>query len=121
MLQAKELKIGLFVWWSAQDGAWSCPCVVTAINKRRGFKVRSLDNFYESGWLRLKDDPHFDKSRLHEMQECSREDIEQYFKTSTQELRNKVVTIKSKLVAAQKYLAVYKKRVSEFLMQSAIS
>ena len=118
-MQAKELRVGLLVWWS--NDSWSCPCVVTAINRKRGFKVRSLDNFRETNWLRLKDDPHFDKSRLHEMQECSREDVEQYFETTTQKLKNRIATAESELVAIRKHLTAYKKQVSEFLTQPATS
>ncbi len=123
MLQAKELKVGLFVWWSVKRtiDAWSYPCVVTAINRKRGFKVRWLDNFHETDWLRLKDMSGFDKSSLHEMRECSREDVEQYFEKEMQELKNAIATAKSELVAARGRLATYKKRVSEFLTQSATS
>lgn len=123
MLQAKELRVGLFVWWNAGRymSGWSCPCIVTTINRKKGFRVRSLDNFRETDWLRLKDIPDLDRSSLHEMRECSREEIEQYFETTTQGLRNEVTTIKGRLVAAQRRLAAYKKQVDEFLTQSATS
>ncbi|MEK7153941.1 MAG: hypothetical protein AAB792_00075 [Patescibacteria group bacterium] len=86
-----------------------------------GFKLKSLDNFYESNWLIPKDTPGLFRSSLHDMRECSREDVERYFESVTQELKNGITAAKGELVAAQRRLAVYKKRASEFLTQLTTS
>ena len=123
MLQAKELKVGLLLWRGAKRpaNAWNCPCMVTAINRRRGFKIRSLNNFCESDWLRFKHGPGFVKSILPEMRKCTREEVERYFEETVQEIKNEIATAKRELVAIRKHLTAYKKQVSEFLTQPATS
>ena len=119
MLEIKKIKVGLLIWWSADrsfGNCWSCPCIVTAV-KRTGFKVRTLDNFTETDWLRMHDTPGGDGSSRHEMRECTLPDIKEYFRKTAQELREGVFDASNDLVKAREVLKRYKKRSVKFLSQ----
>ncbi len=49
-LLPEHIKVGRIFWYggSTSRGGWSCPAIITRINKRRTrFKVRSLDDMLE--------------------------------------------------------------------------
>jgi len=105
MVQISELKVGVFVWWTAERymRGWSCPCVVVEVADE-WFKVKSLDDFKVTDRLRMHDIPGLDESSRHEMRLCSKDEVLQYLKIQARQFED--------VVAAK---ARYEKEVAEFL------
>jgi len=92
MIERKEMREGLLVWWSADRHfrEWSCPAVITIVAENH-FKVLSFDDFKETDWLRIDDIPNGDKSvRTTEMEICTLREVQDYFKERMRDLEDRV-------------------------------
>ena len=115
MIAPEELKVGLFVWWSAgrHFSSWSCPCVVSDVGDK-SFRVKSLDNFMETEDLskvRTVEDPGV----LHEMRICTLEEVRQYFMGQLREKEDEVIKAQRTLEDRKRGKDVYEAKIKVFL------
>ncbi len=116
MVSIEDLKPGVFVWWSAERymRSWSCPAQVTEVQKD-SFKVRSLDDFKESGPLRMHDD--VDESTRNEMRLASPAEVREFLEKRVNSLARGVDSHKKDLATAEEYLSRYKKTVEKVVAE----
>ena len=48
-LLAEHVKVGQVLWYNGftSTGRWDCPAIITRVNKKKQFRVRSLDDMVE--------------------------------------------------------------------------
>ena len=116
MLEKGEIKEGLIVWWAAERTMheWSCPAVITHVG-RKSFRVISLDDFKESGELRMNDE--VDQSSRHEMRASSLEEVKEYFKKRERQLDDLIQKKKRDLADAEENLRDFKERARKFISE----
>jgi len=54
MIEPKQLKVGLLIWWTAERDAssWDCPGVITEVDEASNrFRVKTFDTMAETGGL----------------------------------------------------------------------
>jgi predicted ribosome quality control (RQC) complex YloA/Tae2 family protein len=110
MLENKDLKAGQLIWWA--DEFWSCPCVIVSVGDL-SFKVESLDNFRESGDLRI--DAVSDRSPRGNMRTCTVFEAEEYFRERKRELKKQLRDLEDKVLELKEKKANYERRADEFL------
>ncbi|PIR94748.1 hypothetical protein COT95_02475 [Candidatus Falkowbacteria bacterium CG10_big_fil_rev_8_21_14_0_10_37_6] len=116
MINKEDMKPGLLVWWSGGRyiNRWSCPAIVTAVEDK-WFKVRTLDNFKETGQLKMNEVPDSDKSIRSEMRLCTLDEVHNYFKKHKRNFEDAVTEKTRALKDAQKRLVEYEEKIGPFL------
>jgi len=116
MLEKKDMKKGLIIWWVAERimSGWSCPAVITHVG-RKSFRVISLDDFKESGELRMNDEA--DQSSRHEMRVSSLEEVKEYFKKRERQFDDLIQKKKRDLADAEENLRDFKERARKFISE----
>ena len=91
MVTVEELKVNLFVWWTASRrlSAWSCPCVIIDVGDIC-FRVKSLDDFQDGESLLINDSP-VQNSNLKEMRVCNMREVQAYFKSQLRDMSDTLI------------------------------
>jgi hypothetical protein len=115
MLEKKEMKVGVLIWWSAEryTHSWSCPAIITRVGKK-SFDVVSLDDFKENKDLRMNDEVN--KTSRHEMRPCSLVETIEYLKRVECALTEFVSKKKRDFLDAKDKLREYKLQAKKFLV-----
>jgi len=106
---------------AAYSRSWSCPCVVTQVNEEEGtYRVRSLDNFKETGPLRIEGHPELAPSSLSEMRVCTAEEVREYLKKQARELEDALTSAKRAEDDAQGRLDGYIEKSEKILAEHGL-
>lgn len=96
MIEPKELKVGLLVWWA--NDSWSCPGVITKVDlENNTFRVKTFDTMEETADLRISRPAGCDKSRLEEMEITTEEKILAYLSEKELSFKKYMLEIEQKL------------------------
>lgn len=121
MLEIEDMEEGLLVWWRADrafGSSWSVPCVVTHLDTDKGsFRVRSLDDFKETGYLRLHD--AVDETSRREMRVCTLDDVREFFKRRQYASEDRLIKLRRELKDYEERVSDYKNKVDAFLSSHA--
>lgn len=103
-LTAKHIRIGALLWyWGfTSAGSWDCPAIITQISeKRRQFKVRSLDDMIEQDqWYRFGYNKNSDTTRQI-MRTASAQEVKKYPDGRRIRLTENVEDAKSRVTRAE--------------------
>lgn len=116
MIEKKDMKVGLLIWWSAERymNEWSCPAIITAVGKT-WFKVRTFDNFEETEQLRMDDIPNLDRScRTSEMRICTLQEVQNYLRDRKRYLEDCVIKKSRESKDVQDKLKTYEEQIKIF-------
>jgi hypothetical protein len=112
MLDVKDLKVGLTVWWHKNENyrTWSCPGIVTRIEKNF-FAVKLLDDFKESfGYL--------DGPSREEMHVCTPKELQSYIEKRRGEFQRRTTDLQRQLAVATEEATSYDMAL-EMVMRNA--
>lgn len=113
-LTAEHIKEGALLWyWGFTSiGGWDCPAIITQVNeKRRRFKVRSLDDMREQDqWYSFGCTKNSETSRQ-TMRVASAEEVKTYMDARRVRLTDRITNAKADVTRAESDLA----RFDEFV------
>lgn len=118
MIKISEIKKGALIWWKRNPDrfsmGWDCPVIVTEVTKK-GFQVKSLDDFKLSPELSMNDGQKFMiPTSRNEMRPCSFTEVKEYFKNNLRDKNQEASDREQAIQNAQKALAEYKESITQY-------
>lgn len=118
MIKISDIKVGALIWWKTNRDsdcrAWDCPVIVTTVTKK-GFRVKSLDDFKVSPELSMNDGQKFmiPTSRK-EMRLCSLEEVKEYFEKNISDKKNRASEVDKSIKSMQAKLRTFKAGIIKY-------
>lgn len=119
-LTSQHIKVGALLWYwgSASMHSWDCPAVVTRVNKKRQFKIRSLDDMQEQDeWYSFSCTQRSSTVRQ-TMRIASAEEVKAYLDRSRVRLAEAISSAESELTKAKGHLADFDKFAQRIITTS---
>lgn len=117
MIEAKQIKPGLLVWWAVSTDRrdWSCPAVVTEVKRGKSFRVMSFDDFKVTDPLRMEAVPGGDGTCRDEMRVCTIDEVEEFIDKQRDAHLARVEKARTELAARERELTAYVSKANSAL------